>query len=82
MDKDYPVKMDKLPGRINIDSKPITKIIVKCLICGNDVVIRASDKAPQVCEECEKSSSLCERTFKRKGSKILKEENNGQRKTN
>lgn len=65
-DKDYTVKRDTQPGRINTDCKPITEIIVKCIICGNDVVINIRDNSPQVCEDCKKAILYAKELLKEK----------------
>ena len=54
-DKDYTVKTDKQSKRIHIDCKPVTEIVTKCIICGNEVVISIWDNATKVCEDCKKA---------------------------
>lgn len=54
-DKDYTVKTDKQGGYINIECKPVTERVTKCIICGNGVVIGMWNTAPKVCEDCKKA---------------------------
>jgi hypothetical protein len=54
-DNDYAVSIDKQSGYINTECKPAIKLVIKCIICGNDVVISGWDNAPKVCDDCKKA---------------------------
>lgn len=50
--KHYTVSKDKQSGYINTECKPVTELVTKCIICGNDVVISMCENSLKVCEDC------------------------------
>ena len=63
-DKDYAVKTDKQTD-INIDYKPVTELVTKCIICGNDVIISVWDNTAKVCEDCKKTIAYAKKLMEK-----------------
>jgi hypothetical protein len=68
-DKDCTVKTDKQSGYINTECKPVTQLVTKCIICGNDVVISVWDNATKVCEDCKKAVAYAKKLMEKENDR-------------